>query len=298
MATINFNDKIFAQQILQQVTKKIPPLMKFARNFSSETGRVGDAIAVPLIGACSATTFSQSDNSGNPYEQSGGQADAVTVTLDKQHIVPVDITDLQAVSQSPAQADLYAVQAGNALANRVFQVIASLVTSVNFGAIVTTLAAASWGTTQARLVKKTLDQRDVSPDNRSLFIPTDVMDAFLGDGLLNAAYAYGSAVLPEGRIPRLLGMDVVDLNNIPLNGISLLGWAQHPDAIAVAMRALPPQDTSMLSAYEVLSEPQSGFTFNYRRHYNPGSGKQHINLEALFGMTKGVTLALALFTKP
>ena len=299
MATINFDDKIFSMEILNQVRKKVAPLSAFARNFSSEAVKVGNAIAVPLVAAATATTFSQTDNSNNPYEQSGGTVSAITVTLDENHIVPVDITDLQALNQSPAQAEIYAAQAASALVNRVFARITSLVTSTNFGAIVTTLAAASWTVTQIRKMKLTLDQRDANADGRSLFIPVEIEEVLLADSAIAATYAYGnSSAIQDGRVGRLYGMNVYALNQIPLNGISLVAWAQHQDAIAVAMRMKRPQDTSMLSAYEELTDPSSGFSFSYRRHYNPGSGKYHINLEALFGMTAALTLNLALATKP
>ena len=300
MATINFDDKVFSKDILNQVIKRLAPLKAFARDFSMDAKNVGDSVVVPLIGAATATTFSQTDNSGNPYEQSGGTVSSITVSLNENHIVPVDITDLQALNQSPARAEVFAVQAGSALFNRVFGRITSLVTSVNFGAIVTTLAAASWTLTTIRALKLVLEQRDANVDRRSLFIPVEIEDvALLGNTAFNAALNYGSAIaIQEGRVPKALGFDVYALNQIPLNGISLTAWAQTPDAIAVAMRLKKPQDLSMLAAYEELSDPGTGFTFTYRRHYNPGSGKHHINLEMLFGMTQAITLNLALATKP
>lgn len=296
MATINFDDKIFSQDILNQVTKRLAPLSAFARDFSSDAAQIGNAIAVPLIGAATATTFSQASD---VYEQDGGTVSAITVTLNENHIVPIDITDLQSLNHSPARAEVYATQAASALFNRVFAKITSLITSVNFGAIVTTLAAASWTVTQIRKLKLTLDQRDANQDDRALFIPVEVEEVLLADSAIAAAYAYGNSdAIQGGKVKRLYGMNVYALNQIPLNGISLVAWAQHRDAIAVAMRMKVPQDTSMLAAYEELVDPNTGFSFTYRRHYNTGSGKYHINLECLFGMTQAVTLNLALATKP
>ncbi len=296
MATINFDDKIFAQDILNQVVARIAPLSAFARDFSAETSRVGNAVVVPLVGACTATTFTQA---ADVYENSGGLVSAVTVVLNENHIVPVDITDLQALNQSPAKAEVYTIQAAAALVNRVFSKIAGVVTSVNFGAIVTTLAAASWNITTIRKLRLTLEQRDANPDMRALFIPVEIEDVLLGDTGINAAYAYGNAsAIQEGKVPRLLGMDVYALNQIPVNGISLVAWAMHRDAIAVAMRMKQPQAPDDLLAYEELVDPRSGFSFTYRRHYSRASGKHHINLECLFGMSPAVTLNLALATKP
>ncbi len=248
------------------------------------------------MGAATATTFTQA---ADVYEQAGGNVSAITVSLNENHLVPVDITDLQALNQSPARAEIYATQAGAALVNRVFARICSLITSVNFGAIVTTLAAASWNITTIRKLKLTLEQRDATPDMRSLFIPVEIEDALLGDTGINQAYAFGNAnAIQDGKVPRLLGMDVYALNQIPLNGISLVAWAMHRDAIAVAMRMKRPQAPDDLLAYEELVDPRSGFSFTYRRHYSRASGKHHINLEALFGMTQAITLNLALAVKP
>jgi len=294
MATINFDDKIFSQDILNQVIKRVAPLSAFARDFSGETAQIGNAIAVPLVGAATATTFSQASD---VYENAGGSVSAVTVTLSENHLVPVDITDLQALNQSPARAEIYAVQAASALVNRVFARITSLVTSVNFGAIVTTLTIASWNMTTIRKLRLKLNQRDAQADMRALFIPVEIEDTLLGDTGINAAYAYGGTeAIRDGRVPRLLGMDVYALNQIPTNAISLIAWAQHRDAIAVAMRLKRPQAPDDLLAYEELVDPRSGFSFTYRRHYSRGSGKHHINLEALFGMTQAITLNLALGT--
>ena len=194
MSTINFDDKIFSQQILQQVLPLIAPMRAFARDFSSEASAIGNAIAVPLVGTATATTFSQASD---VYEQTGGSVSAITVSLTSNHIVPVDITDLQALNNSPARAEVFAQSAANALAGRVWSTIAGLVTSTNFGAIVTTLAAASWGVTQVRKLKLTLDQRDVTKMGRSLFIPVEVEDALLD----RKSTRLNSSHVSESRMP-------------------------------------------------------------------------------------------------
>ena len=45
MATINFDDKIFSRDILQQVTKRLAPLSAFARDFSMDAKNIGDALS-------------------------------------------------------------------------------------------------------------------------------------------------------------------------------------------------------------------------------------------------------------
>lgn len=289
MSTINFNDKIFAGEILSQFLKLIAPLNAFAHDFSSEAAKVGDAVVVPLVSALSATTFSQSDNSGNPYEQTGGTVNSITVNLTENHIVPVDITDLQAVNNSPARATTFAEQAANALFDRVFGRILAVVTTANY-TTVTTIASSGWNIPVVRLLRLKLNQANVPKTGRSLIINPEAEDLVISSPNVILANQYGDSMpIQEGRVARVLGFDVYAVNNIPVNGFSLNGLGIHRDAIAVAMRAKPPQDTSMLSAYEEVRDPASGIVFGYRRHYNPGSGKFHINLEALFGVAAAVT---------
>jgi hypothetical protein len=289
MSTINFADKIFAREIMNQFVKLIAPFNAFARDFSDEAAKVGDAVAVPLIGSLSATTFGQTDNSGNPYEQTGGTISAITVNLTENHIVPVDITDLQAVNQSPARAENFAVQAANALFDRVFARMLSVVTTANYETV-STIASTGWSTNLVLALRLKMGQNNVPKTGRSLIINPAAENTIISNPAVIQWQNYGSAApIQDGTIPKLLGYDIYSVNNIPVNGFSLNGLAIHRDAIAVAMRLKPPQDTSMLSAYEVMRDAASGCVFGYRRHYNPGSGKYHINLEALFGQAAAVT---------
>ena len=57
MATISFNDTIFAQEALKAFTAKLAPLRAFSRSLDNESRRKGDAIIVPYISAMTATTF-------------------------------------------------------------------------------------------------------------------------------------------------------------------------------------------------------------------------------------------------
>jgi hypothetical protein len=289
MSTINFNDKVFASEIMNQFLKLIAPFGAFARDFSDEAAKVGDAVAVPLVSSLTATTFSQTDNSGNPYEQAGGTVNAITVNLDENHIVPVNITDLQAVNNSPARAETFAEQAANALFDRVFGRILSVVTTANYETV-TTIAASGWSTNAVLLLRLKMNQNNVPKTGRSLIINPEAENTIISNPAVIQWQNYGNTQpIQEGQVARLLGFDVHAVNNIPVNGFSLNGLAIHRDAIAVAMRHKPPQDTSMLTAYEVMRDAASGFVFGYRRHYNPGSGTFHINLEALFGRAAAIT---------
>jgi hypothetical protein len=104
------------------------------------------------------------------------------------------------------------------------------------------------------------------------------------------ASAFGSRdVISEGRVPRILGMNAYESLILPTNSISLAAMAVHPNAAAIAVRALEPQAPSEYLAATVVNDPQSGLTLGYRRHYNPSSGKHYVSFECVFGCSRAIT---------
>jgi len=39
----------------------------------------------------------------------------------------------------------------------------------------------------------------------------------------------------------------------------------------------------------VVTDPMSGLTLGYRRHYNPSSGKHFVSFECVFGASRAIT---------
>jgi len=292
MSTINFNDKIFSQEILKAFVANLPLLGAFAKDFSSVTKAKGDAVAVPLLSALTATTFAS-------YETAGGTLSTVTVNLNVHRHVPVDISDIQSANSSAAKFDNFAANAGAALAESVIARVLSLVTTGGYGAAVITTSAALWTRTQVRAFRKALNVLRAPSRGRIFVSNLDIEDALLGDTNITQAYAYGgSEAIREGKVPRLMGFDMFGTDMIPLNGISLAAFACVPDAIAVAMRYLAPQDPTDLSAAEMATDPATGITIGYRRHYARATGVMYANVECLFGFAAGLTPGLVLATIP
>jgi hypothetical protein len=138
----------------------------------------------------------------------------------------------------------------------------------------------------------------VPVENLSLITNADLWETLRNDNNLQQALNYGgSEVIREDRIPRLFGMDVYQTNVLPLNSISLIGMLVHPDAIAVAIRALQPQDSSAYLASEIVVDDETGLAFGYRRHFNPGKGRHFASFECLFGFTSALTLGLGILRR-
>ena len=299
MSTIATNDKIFVQEALQAFVVTLTPFNAFSRSYSGATASKGDAIAIPRVDALSTTTFAYANNSGFPYESEGGTIGTITVSLDQHQIVGVDITDVQAANSSAAEIVNFARQQGKALARKVLGNVWGIILTTNFGAgIITTLSVGNIGRLAISGAKTLFAKRNVPLGNESLLVNMDVYQNLLDDANISQAFQYGgSEAIREGRIPRLLGMDVYGTNLLPGNSISLVGAIVHPDSIAVAVRTLQPQASEAYLAVETAVDDETGLAFTYRRHFNPGKGRHFASFECLFGFTQALTLGLGLIQR-
>jgi len=299
MATF-YNEKIYLQEVLNAYVAGMAPVAAFSRSFSSATARKGDAIIVPRVSAMSTTTFSYDNNGGFPYEGSGGEVVAITLNIDKHQIVPCDVTDIQSVNSSVADVTTFARQQGAALARKCITDIFGLINITNFGAAVATpVSIADTGVAQLREARLAMVNRRVPMDNLNLVSSAELYERLLADSNVTKSMDYGgSEAIREARIPRLLGMDIYETNALPLGGtLSLIGFVAHQDALGVAVRTLMPQSSAPYEAVEVVTDPQTGLSFTYRRHFNPGRGKMFANVECLFGFTTALTLGIGLLRR-
>ena len=297
MSTIQVNDSIFVAEALEAFIADSPWVGVFAHDFNAESKQPGDRIFVPRVEALVATTFAGYSDSTFPYESSGGTINVITVTLDQQFIQTCDFTDVQRANSSAASFNNLARQQGKALAKQVWQRIATLFTTVNFGLAVQNISIANYGYTAGVSIMTTMVKRDVPQNNLSLIVNADVQNSFLNDPIVYADYSFGGDTARQGRVGRVAGMPVYPTNIMPTNGISLVGIACVPDAVAYACRYLEPQDTSVMSdARRVIDEP-SGLVLGYRRHYNAGRGKMYATFECLFGFSVGLSLGIGILQR-
>jgi hypothetical protein len=299
MATV-FNDKLFAETAFQQLTELLVPIQAFTTDVSSELKSEGDAVVVPLFGSATTTTFAQATD---VYEQTGGTITAVTVTLDKRKITPVDLTAQQLVESSAAgRFDQWAFQLGRNMAETILSDVFSIITTGSFGSAVVSTASANFGREEVVDLRVALNQAGVPKGRgmRSLVINSDVESSLLKDTELTLAINRGSSVpLDEGDLGRLMGFDVYCADTLPYNSVSLTGFAAGKNAVAVAFRnltsALPEQD---YEAIEQVTDPESGLSMLYTRHWSRAQGKYFLNFHALYGCSAAVTNALKLAVTP
>lgn len=283
-----FNDKIFADTVLQQVIDLLAPLRAFSTDISSAAKAKGDAVIVPLFGTITTTTFTQATD---VYEQAGGGITAVTVTLDHRKITPVDLTVQQLIDSSAAnKMDQFAYQMAASCASMVLTDILSVFTVTNFGAPTTT-ASANFKVDALAALRIALNAKNCPKMGRSLIIDDGVEAGLLSDtNLLYANQQGSSRTLDEGEFGRKMGFDIFSTTIFPTNSISLIGVACGKAGVAVAMRqigdTLPGEE---YAAVEVVEDAASGIGMTYSRHWSRAQGKWFLNMHALYGFSKAVT---------
>lgn len=294
MATINsaLNDKLIAQAALESFTADLEPLSIFTTSYSNEVVRRGASVEVPLIANLTATTFADS------YEADNGTMNKVTINVDTHRIVTVSLSDTEYSKSSAAEITKFATQQGKSLAQSVLTTVYNLFvttagSAAQYSATLTNLSA--FNLTNARALRKALSDEKVPLVGRNLILNTALYDSLLSQsGLLDASQFGARDTIADARVPRLLGMNVYESLILPTNSISLSGLAVHQNAVAVAVRSLEPQAPSEYLSATTVTDPQSGLTLGYRRHYNPSSGKHFVSFECVFGAARAITGAAKL----
>ncbi len=283
MATYtNLDDEIFAQNALQGFVSTLVPFSAFSRNYSPDPlTRKGDNIMVPLIGSLTATTFSA-------YNICGGSMSVVTVSINKHKHVPIGQNDLTSASSSRANLESFGYQAGAALGLLVFQDVWTLVTTGNFS-LATQVSVVDFGIAAIRAGRLMLTQNKVPPIGRAMLLDAAPFDNLLGiSNFIQVNLSGSQETLRDGRIGRALGLDVYETNALPGTN-SVMGLIGHPDAIGVAARYLRPQDGHTYADARPITDPDTGLTIGFRRHYDNNTGTAYVNIECNYGYALGIS---------
>jgi len=284
MATYtSLDDEIFAQSALESFVKVLQPLRAFSTNFSASPGTKGASVLVPVVSNLTATTF------GGSYAVCNGTKSVVTVSLTGHKFLSVGQDDLTAANSSASSLESFGRQQGAALATLVMQDILSLVTTANFS-LATAVASTALDVPQLRATRLALNQNDVPMEPRSCLLDCTPMDALLSVTNFIQAYAFAdNQVIQEGRVRRAVGFDLYELNNLFASGASVMGFACHPNAIAIAMRYLQPQSGNTYEAAGPVTDPETGLVLGLRKFYDNTTGTRYISLEANYGYARGLS---------
>jgi hypothetical protein len=296
MATL-FNDKLFAQEVFQQLVPMLTPINIFTSDISPNSGQKGDTVIVPLFGNTTTTTFTQSTT---VWEQSGGVISAITVNLNYSDITPVDLTARQlAESAAASRFDAWAYQMASSHAERILGTIFAGITTGAFGTAIVSTAIANYDRDVLPLIRKAMINRGRQAGRKTIVVNPDVEATFLSDDKLTLALNRGTPqTMTEGELGRLYGYDIRVAPELGVNGVSLVGFAAGQNAMAIAFRQVGdflPNDE--YAAIERLVDSESGIGMLYTRHWSRAQGKWFMNMHSLFGFANAVTLDMGLLAR-
>jgi hypothetical protein len=283
MATYtNFDDEVFARNALEGYTSTLVALSAFSTDFAPDPMPPGNTVLVPLIGGLTATTFAGS------YATTNGSLSAITVTINRHRFVGVGQSDLDAAGSSMAKLEKFSYQQGAALAIAVYQDVWSLVTTLNFG-LATAVSVVDFGVAQIRATRLLLSNAKVPVANRNMILDVAPFDNLLGiSNFLQVNLSGSQETLRDGKVGRALGMDIFESNGLPGTN-SVMGFAGHASAIAIAMRYLQPQGGHTYDMARPVADPETGAVFGLRSFYDNTSGNKYLVIEANYGYSAGIT---------
>lgn len=291
------------QEIIKDFTRILMPLTSFSTVFSNVPLLGNNVVQVPFLDLDSSAS--------TQFVEGTGYTTIGNTTIDNRPItVGTGATDggrlFQALKFSSEEfarqpwlkiKELAQLKAEK-LAYDIFQDILGIITVANYGASVKAEPASGFDSDDVIDVRLACKLWPML--GRSLFLDTDYDSNLLKDTSFKSALnAASDAALREGRVgPRVFGFDYYAIPTIPTNSENLVGFAVFKSGILVATAPVPPVQEVRAAGtmYEVVTDPQTGITFEYRSFGDNIVDTATNVIECSYGFAKGNANALKRIT--
>ena len=256
---------------------RLAPLNAFSTDFSADEIAPRKTVQVPIATSGSTTLVNPSS-----FESGDSALDNVAVTVN-QYAQPFHVTnnELQQGHRLERLAKINLHQ----LANRIIDVALAPVTEANFGAAAVDVNSADqFSPAELKTLWASLKDGDV----RNVVLDGSLYAQFLPTNLESFNVA------ANGRNAGMYGFDGFFYNNrFNGAGVSILGFACSPQAIAVAsgLPASSPVDAAML-AQDVITIPDLGLSVQYNLWTSSATRSLWASYDVMFGAAKGDGSAL------
>jgi hypothetical protein len=260
-----------SEQVQTVLANRLAPLRIFSTDFSNEVRKPKDTIQVPLVTDTSATSTNPTDFT----PASNVTVGKATVTLD-HYAQFFGITQAE-LANGHRLENLVRINL-NALADKIFSVAITPITTVNFGAATVTTTTITPGSGHLATLWSAISKADrkglvVTPEIYSKLIPTNA--DFLP--LQNGAYGFDQGIYYANSFSgAVTGLD---------------GFACSPEAVAVAS-AMPPIDpavANLLYVSDSVTLDQLGMTIMYNITASQSTRTVTASCEVMFGSAAGLT---------
>jgi hypothetical protein len=290
------------QETIRDFATIVLPLRLLATRYENVPLQGTDEVVVPYYPL--QTAASSDVTSSNVPAYVFGQATSTSmkkITVNKRKYQPLDYSS----QDFRRQPWFSAVQLGRLNAQKlgvdIMADILSVVTAANFGAAIATVAAATIGSDDVISIRGACNRAMWPVMGRSLIVDSTVDDSLQKDSAYKLALNIGTtSVIQEGKLPKLSGFDYAFLPNLPSNGEKLIGFAAFQSAILSAFAPVAPADgvRSQLVSYEVVTDPASGVSLNYRHWGVAADDRDYEVIESAYGYAQGVPAALKRICTP
>lgn len=260
-----------SEQVQTVLANRLAPLRIFSTDFSNEVRKPKDTIQVPLVTDTAATSTNPTDFT----PASSVTVGKATVTLD-HYAQFFGITQAE-LANGHRLENLVRINL-NALADKIFSVAITPITTVNFGAATVTTTTITPGSGHLATLWSAISKADrkglvVTPEIYSKLIPTNA--DFLP--LQNGAYGFDQGIYYANSFSGAVsGLD---------------GFAVAPEAVAVAS-AMPPIDpavSNLLYVSDSVTLDQLGMTIMYNITASQSTRTVTASCEVMFGSAAGLT---------
>lgn len=299
-AELNLN--AYLQGAINAFKAAVIPLSMFATTFRNVQLKGTDKAEVFYypIDVTAAKDFNYDD--GYVFDEDTNTAHR-EIIVNKRKYVALGLTSRDFARMPALDSTKLGALKGENLAYQVIQDILSLVTNANYGAAIFTGAASTFDSDDVTDIGTTVSNLTTSGrptpwpmEGRGLAVNATYDGALKKDTSFKAAYAAGTnLVITEGRLmPRILGFDYATSPAIPGNGENLVGFAAYMSAILVAFSPIEPHPDvmKMLNDYRIVTDPDTGISFEYRQWGDPDFDMSKRVIECNYGFAKGEASAL------
>ena len=292
VAILNETIRAFATRIL--------PLRLFATAFQNVPLQGTDEIVVPYYPLQTATSTDWNAADGYAF------ADTVTssmkkITVNKRKYQSVDFGSDTLRRQPAFNAARLGTMNAEKLAVDVINDVLSAVTASAFGSAALTCAAAAITSDDIATLAGACNAAHWPDAGRGLIVDSAVNTALMKDESYKLAVNIGGTeVVRGGRLPMLSGFEYAWMPSLPTNSEKLIGFACFMSGILAAFCPVEPSPEvrNALSAYEIVTDPASGISLNYRAWGDADLDRSKQVIECAYGYVAGEAAAIKRICTP
>ena len=293
--------QVFMDRVLREFKYRILPVTALSMRFNNVPLEGTDKLEVPFYPL--ATDASKDFDKAVGYVFSGTtNTDVREVIINKRKYLPITWTSQDMRRQPMFNPEQLAVMMAEKLAKDVLDDIFSVVTVANFGAAplaAVDATAMNWAT--AMDMKDVCDKAMWPSAPRGLILDSTYANNLFRDPMIAAAYSFGEAGgVATGERKAVSGFVPYSVPVLPDNGEKLVGMAVWPSAAIIGFSPIrpTPEVEKLLTAYELVTDPDTGLTLEYRRGGDPVKDISFETIEVNYGYAKGQASALKRIVSP